>query len=490
MRKTIFFIALMFSVCVFCCASCRRESGPETSGNQEKPLEDRNLERAMTLFDAALVNYFDRGGNMAMSRYFNPFTGKKSSETGSIWMYTSSIEAVLAIMETLKSQKDHGDPEHFEQKFEYYKSILSKLFDGTRYYKGTFELVSYTQTATWSVYAVNRASSPGSADVHGILNVYDDQMWLTRELVKAYNLTGERKYLAEAEHLTAYVLDGWDCTLDADGNENGGITWGPGYVTKHSCSNGPMVSPLVWLAELYKGKPDETSVGTISTDRTRSRKSMKKSACYLEYAEKIYAYQKEHLLHPDNGVYDDMMGGYRTGDGKVEYETVGGRTYRKNTALYDRVGPPISYNSGTMLSGAADLYRVTGKPGYLSDLSALSDRSFMFFAKLGATREGYYTYEITGFRNWFNNVLMRGYVDVSPYHDASSAIDSFQQNLDYAWDNFLLKNMLPCSLLAGWNIDKTRNDVEGMFAFAFASEYAVLARHAIEKKSFNQISNE
>jgi uncharacterized protein YyaL (SSP411 family) len=57
----------------------------------------------------------------------------------------------------------------------------------------------------------------GKANVTGVLNVYDDQMWLVRELLEAYHLTGQERYLQEAEYLTAYVLDGWDCTLDEKG---------------------------------------------------------------------------------------------------------------------------------------------------------------------------------------------------------------------------------------------------------------------------------
>lgn len=485
MRKIVLFIALVCSAFV----SCRGGDGSDGSVDPEAPVKTvdvRNLERAMTLSDAAFSHYFDLTDGMKMSRYYNPFTRQKSSEIGSIWMYTASLEAVLAIMETLQAQKDAGHHDVYSQKFEHYKSLLDRLFEGARYYKGTYQLVSYTQTASWSVYAVNRAVSPGAADVTGRLNVYDDQMWLIRELLKAYSLTGAAKFLMEAEYLTAYVLDGWDCTLDAEGRENGGITWGPGYVTKHACSNGPMVSPLVWLSELYRDMPDEISVGAVLPDGTRIRKSVQKGECYLAYAEKIYSYQKQHLLRPADGVYDDMMGGYRTGGGNVEYETIDGQTYRKHTALYDRVGPAISYNSGTMLSGAADLYRVTRKAEYLTDLAALSDRSFAYFAKLGQNFEGYYSYDITGFRNWFNNVLMRGYVDVHPFHEAAStAIGSFQRNLDYAWEHFLQEDMLPTSLLGGWNLDRSKNNVEAMFTFAFAAEYAVLARYSIDNKLIN-----
>lgn len=482
MKHGLTILATLLSLGFLSCTSCGKEaSGKETSVQEEKPSTATvNMERAMTLADKAFENYFETGVGMKMSRYFNPFTLSKSSEVASVWMYTASIEAVVSIMEGLVALKSQGNAELYEKNFSRYSALLSKLFDGLQYYKGTYTLTSYTGTATWSAYAVNRASAPGTADMSGVLNVYDDQMWLIRELVGAYKLTLDKKYLDEAENLAAYVIDGYDCTLDADGHENGGITWGPGYVTKHSCSNSPVVSPLVWLSELYQGKSDEMTIGIVLPKGERSTRTLSKAECYRSFAEKAYSYQRTHLLRSD-GVYDDMMGGYRTGGGKPEYETIDGVRYRKNTALTEKVGPAISYNSGTMLSGAADLLRLTGESKYREDLEALSSKSFSYFSKLGANVEGYYTYDITGFNNWFNDVLMRGYIACSEYCDLRTAIDSFQRNLDYGWDKFQRDGMLPPSLLAGWNTVQSKNNVEGMFTFAFASEYASLAKFSIEK---------
>jgi hypothetical protein len=114
----------------------------------------------------------------------------------------------------------------------------------------------------------------------------------------------------------------------------------------------------------------------------------------------------------------------------------------------------------------------------------LSDASFLYFAKLGTTKTGYYTYDISGFNNWFNDVLMRGYVDVDPsYTNASVPINTFQQNLDYAYTNFLYQGFLPTNLLVGWSRENSNNNVEGMFTFAFAAEYAVLARYQLGKEN-------
>ncbi|MCG8305753.1 MAG: glycoside hydrolase family 76 protein [Cytophagales bacterium] len=461
-------------------SACNDTSEDDPEGPPvEVSLSEQNLQRAMELTDIAISSHFT-GDGMAMARYYNPYTEVRSEEKGSIWMYTSAIEAVNAILHGLEAQKANGNEALYNEHFNKYSELLYKLYDNADYYLGTFRLVSYTQTKEWTVYGVNRGGSKGTANVKDIQNVYDDQMWLIRELLEAYKLTGNDEYFKKAEYLTEYVLDGWDCTRNTSGEEMGGIPWGPGYVTKHACSNGPMVSPLVWLHEFYKGKNDETAHRYIDAADKETRKSMqvKKSDYYLDFAKRIYAWQKKYLLRSD-GVYDDMMGG--CSPGSPETETVHGFTYRKGIICYDRVGPAITYNSGTMLSGAADLFRATGDNMYLDDAKKLSDASFHYFAKLGQTKPGYYTYDISGFRNWFNGVLLRGYVEVCPEYDAVAAyIDSFQQNLDYGYDNFLYKGFLPTNLLVGWSQNNNNNRTEGMFNFAFAAKYAVLARYELE----------
>lgn len=461
------------------CNDLEDKNGPNPP-QEDVTVAEQNLLRAMEIADNAVDAHFT-GVGMAMSRYYNPYTQTRSSEIGSVWMYSAAIEAVTAILHSLETHKQHGNASLYDDNFDKYTDLLERLYDNADYYLGTFELVSYTQTKEWTVYGVHRGASKGSALVAGIENVYDDQMWLVRELIEAYHVTGNEVYLQKAEYLTEYVLDGWDSTLDSDGEERGGIPWGPGYVTKHSCSNGPMVSPLVWLHELYKDSSDEITHRYIDPDdrQTRRTTQMKKSDYYLDFAQKIYDWQKKYLLRSD-GVYDDMMGGCTPGNPQTE--TIDGTVYRKGIFCRDRVGPAITYNSGTMLSGAADLFRATKDNVYLDDAKKLSDASFQYFATLGETIPDYYTYDISGFRNWFNGVLMRGYVDIYPeYNSVGDYIDSFQQNLDYGYENFLHNGFLPTNLLVGWSNNNDNNRTEGMFSFAFAAEYAVLASYELEK---------
>lgn len=462
------------------CLQTLPDTGTKQLPPKEEHLAKRNLIRAMELADNAITAHFT-DNSMAMARYYNPYTDTRSDEKGSVWMYTSAIEAVNAILHGLQAEKEHGDGSLYKNHHTHFLDVLDRLYDNVDYYLGTFTLTSYTQTKEWTVYGVNRGASRGGAKVEGIENVYDDQMWLVRELLESYKLTGKAQYLEKAEYLTAYVLDGWDCTIDATGNEIGGITWGPGYVTKHACSNGPMVSPLVWLHALYQGKSDKVRYRYIDKmdKKTRKTASVKKSDYYLAFAKKIYEWQKEALLRED-GVYDDMMGGCNPGTPQIE--TIDGVSYRKGITCSDQVGPAISYNSGTMLSGAADLYSATGDQKYLSEGKELSDASFLFFAKKGTHLPDHYTYNISGFNNWFNGVLMRGYVDMYPENEkVARYIDTFQQNLDYGYTHFLYKGFLPTNLLEGWNQNDSNNTTEGMFNFAFAAAYAVLSRYELTK---------
>lgn len=475
------------AICVMATAmSCGNDKGGGGGGGKGDPtptedgnLAERNMTRAMALVDAVAEAQL-AGDDLLLSEFFNPFTGVASKNGGSdnsIWKYTSVIEAVNAVMKGLEAS---GDSANFAR----YADLLDRLYDKMSFYRGTFTLTSFTQTKEWSVYAVPRGLSPNTADVVGDRNrnnVYDDQMWLIRELVESYKLTGNADYLEEAEYLTAYVIDGWDCTLDANGTEHGGISWGPGYVYKHTCSNGPFISPLVWLHEIYKDKADEITYLYIDTDQSRKSRTVKKADYYLDFAERTYKWTRQYLRDA-SGVYWNMLGG--VGDDRPEFETVGGVTYRKHLPSTGAGGTFYTYNAGSVLSGVCDLYRVTGDAEYRADMAALADASYDRFRQPNASRDGYDTWSVAldTYGAWHNGILMRAYVQAAGMSDkAALALDSFQKSLDYGHDNFLEEGFLPKNLIAGWGTNSAGQDVNVMTTCAFAAEYALLAVRELEK---------
>ena len=480
MRKTITVIVAL--LCLTGLLSCedkeQMDSIPYSMTHDSLPsqkgaeLAALDLSRAVALVDTAVAHYFT-GANMTMLRYYNPVTQTASAEVGSVWMYTSAIEAVNSVMESLKDMQKQV-PDLYTAHYSRLEELLTKLYAGLDYYAGTYTLTSYTQTRQWRVFSVNRASDANGADVKGTLNVYDDQEWLIRELIRSYKITGKQQYLTEAEYLTDYVLDGWDCSPNANGDEVGGITWGPAYVSKHSCSNGPMVAPLIWLYEIYRGKSDEVTYRKIDLNGKRYEVTEKKTDYYMEFAKKIYDWQKTHLMM-DSGVYYDLVS---ANGNEPQYEDVDGVTYRKSLALGNVSGEAYTYNSGTMLSGGAELYRTTRIGNYLTDLKALTTATFTTFAKKNANQTGYYSYPVDGFSTWFNDVLMRGYAEAYNQYDGTrEALTTFQNNLDFAWANYLKNGMLPVNLLVGWSWTSANNNIESMYTFAYAAEYAVLANY-------------
>ena len=208
MQKTLLLIGAALC-CVATLSSCEKEKmdsmhydleGQPLPTQQGAELATLNLSRAITLADSAFVHNFS-GNTMKLLRYYNPITKSTDNEVGSVWMYTSAIEAVNGILESLKDMQKQV-PDLYAQNYERYVDRLTNLYDGLEYYAGTYTLTSYTQTKKWTVYSVNRADDKGGANVTGVLNVYDDQQWIIRELLRSYKITGNTEYLAKAEYLT------------------------------------------------------------------------------------------------------------------------------------------------------------------------------------------------------------------------------------------------------------------------------------------------
>ena len=83
------------------------EPTPPEPPVQETNLDkaEENLKRSLTLTQAALERCF-KGNSMLMMRYYYPFAGVTSLEKASVWMYTSSFEAVNALLSGMEELKE------------------------------------------------------------------------------------------------------------------------------------------------------------------------------------------------------------------------------------------------------------------------------------------------------------------------------------------------------------------------------------------------
>lgn len=461
-----FTTALLSVFMVLCCAlsftacSC----GNKTPGS----LAEQNRMRSIQMTQAAIENYIDKDlyklkkdeWELMVNMVFDPFNNEQIGGPSTVWDYTGFLGMVNRAVEISKDYNRKA----YKNFTKYNKEIISEL----AWYRGTATITSYQARRKWSAYGVNRADNREGGRINGIASVYDDQMWLIREFIAAYNNTGNADYLAEAENLTAYCLDGWDASINpATGKAWGGITWGPGYKTKHTCSNGPIISGLVQLAEIYKDS-NLTIPNTVfcKVNNTDPITAVKKSDYYLNWAKTVYDWTYNTLKNSDE-TFADLIGS--------DYETDEVTGYKQSVSLGGIDSTRYSYNTGSMISGAAWLYKATGDKSYLEQGNIMAEAAYRYFGDT-TVKEGYVQYPISSDTINFNLILLQGFYDLARYDSSVDLyIKGFQDSLDYAYDNFYLNGALPRDLLNGWLPGyKFDSEKKAMDSAAYAEMYGIL----------------
>jgi predicted alpha-1,6-mannanase (GH76 family) len=152
---------------------------------------------------------------------------------------------------------------------------------------------------------------------------YDDMEWNAIAMLRAYNTTQDVKFKTSAIEVWKDIQTGWNS------NAGGGISWKKDQpYSKNSCSNGPA---CILAARLFQQFGD---------------------AADKEWALKIYGWEKEKLFNPANGaVYDNIDS--RTGNVQTNWI--------------------FTYNQGTFLGSALELYNITKEKGYMNDAVKAAD---------------------------------------------------------------------------------------------------------------------
>ncbi|APU98500.1 MULTISPECIES: glycoside hydrolase family 76 protein [Sphingobacterium] len=151
---------------------------------------------------------------------------------------------------------------------------------------------------------------------------YDDMEWNALTILRLYEITKDQKYLDTVLLLWTDIAGAWD-----EQYAGGGLAWKKDMrYSKNACSNGPA---SILAARLYRLTKDEN---------------------YLTWAKKIYEWQKATLYNPSTGaVYDNING--QTGN--VDMTT-------------------LTYNQGTFLGTAVELFKITKDQLYLVDAQKIS----------------------------------------------------------------------------------------------------------------------
>lgn len=147
---------------------------------------------------------------------------------------------------------------------------------------------------------------------------YDDECWMTIALMRAYDLTGNPKYLAQAQTLYSDVMAGWDTTCC--GPQKGGMWWDRAHTQKATAAN---AGAALAGARLY--------------ERTAN-------PSYLGFSQQVYSFWYSNMV--DHALF-------QTCD---HINTDGTKVWWKFT-----------YNEGLMMGAALALERITGNSAYLTN---------------------------------------------------------------------------------------------------------------------------
>ncbi|MGC9665860.1 glycoside hydrolase family 76 protein [Planosporangium sp. 12N6] len=211
-------------------------------------------------------------------RYFRPRDGRWTTPTGEAWQPALAIEAVVDAYERTRDAA--------------YLAVISTSFTRYRGRRSRF---------------------------------YDDDGWYLNTWLRAYDVTGDRGYLAEAEALFTEVTGGWD---DVCG---GGLWWNTDRGYKNAITNELF---LLAAARLHRRAPNGTGPGS-----------------YLDWASRAWAwFDASGMINASHRVNDGL---------DRNCANNGGNTW--------------TYNQGVILGGLVELWRVTGDDGYLVRARQIAD---------------------------------------------------------------------------------------------------------------------
>lgn len=189
-------------------------------------------------------------------------------------------------------------------------------------------------------------------------NVFnDDMIWLANASLRAYNATNDEQYKDVAQELWTIIKQSW-----SDDVFGGGITWKQDTpFQKNAVSNAPAAIIALQLYEI-DGNPED-----------------------LEWAQKIYDWQKNTLVDPISGIVWDNIS-IQNGVEVVNSSWV------------------FTYNMGTWIGLNHMMYQATGQAGYLNE-AVKAARTLTTSPQL--TSEGILRDEGQGDGGLFKGILVR-----------------------------------------------------------------------------------
>lgn len=265
---------------------------------------------------------------------------------------------------------------------------------------------------------------------------FDDNAIIGIELVEAYELLKDPKYLERCAQIVKFYKAGIDNTMgralwwcESNINQPGNDS-----SNKPACANG---FATWFLMRYYEVCPEA------------------EKAEVLALAKDLYKWLYDNLRDPGDNLYWNSKGA----DGSI------------NTTKW-------TYNSGAMIAGGVRLYEVTGETRYLNEAKATAKSSYDYYVR---SRNGIPLCYPTN-DPWFTIQMIKSYIELEPYDKSfvAKAMEVFIANLDNAWAKGRMANGLFYEDWTGVKVNPDRD--KGLLMQAAAVEsLGVVALYKDEK---------
>ena len=157
---------------------------------------------------------------------------------------------------------------------------------------------------------------------------YDDEGWWANTWIRAYDLTGNVKFLNMAKTIFADIVGGWDNSAT---NCGGGIWWNKSRTYKNAIPNELF---LLAAIRLHQRTPTDSGVGS-----------------YLYWATNEWAWFKASGMINSQNLVNDGLTTNCANNGQTTW----------------------TYNQGVIIGGLTDLYKTTGDSNYLNEANVIAN---------------------------------------------------------------------------------------------------------------------
>lgn len=347
-RNNSIIVLLFMLFLTLACNGTKPKSGVPRDRSAKMGNQLSYAEKSKAVYDLVVQKYLEAQSGFFRENYPLKPDDKKACY---LWSYVGMVSGANCLMKMGYSQK-----------------ALLPLVDG---------FSNYLDTRTPAGYA----SYPVSLGQD--TRFYDDNAITGIELVDAFRISGNTKYLEQAELAMDFIMTGEDTVC------GGGVVWneteGKGVGEKGISANGFSV----YLAlKLYQ---------------------INKKQVYLDYANRIYSWVKRNLQNPDDLIY---WNGVNVKDCSV------------NKTIW-------TYNTAIMILSDLEFYTLTKDKSYLEDATRMGASSYKNFTTQVDGMLFYTTHD-----TWFNTVLLKAYIELAKHDEkARQYVETFIQNADYAWEH-------------------------------------------------------